>query len=482
MEQMVGQLFQLFVPAAHREAFQTMFLKGLVAAIAGELALQRPDGKEVPVHLALSPVPAEEDNTLCLVVTDLSEYKHRQLEEINAALEQRVAERTALAEHRAVLLQKLAGQLSRTEERERQRLGRIVHDHIQQLLVGAKFNTNVLGNQMDEAARRESLRQVDQLLDESLAACRSLTEELSPPVLYHGTLGQALQWLGQWMQKKHGLSVHLELDGQANPPSEEIRVLLFQAVRELLLNVIRHANVRQVSVTVSRPDTTYVQAEVADSGAGFDPQAAPVQQAVDAGLGLFRVRERLELLGGRMGIDSAPGRGTRITLVAPMELFTDGSTAIATQAQTAASPATPHAVAPAGSDAAGRKIRVLLADDHAVVRDGLGKLLQLQASIEVIGRASDGQQALDMALQLQPDVVVMDVSMPKLNGMEATRQILARLPATHIIGLSMHTEPDIATAMRDAGACAYLTKTSPPEVLVAAIRECPCKPAARPNS
>ena len=115
---------------------------------------------------------------------------------------------------------------------------------------------------------------------------------------------------------------------------------------------------------------------------------------------------------------------------------------------------------------------MLLADDHAVVREGLAGLLQLQPGIDVIGRASDGQQALEMALQLQPDVVVMDVSMPGLSGMEATRQILAQLPTTRIIGLSMHSEPGIATAMRDAGACAYLAKSSQPKDLIAAIRKC----------
>ena len=117
-------------------------------------------------------------------------------------------------------------------------------------------------------------------------------------------------------------------------------------------------------------------------------------------------------------------------------------------------------------------IRVLLADDHAVVRDGLSGLLQRLPGIDVIGRASDGQEAVDMTLQMEPDVVVMDVSMPGLSGMEATCQILAQLPATRVIGLSMHTEPDIATAMLDAGACAYLAKSSQPELLIKAIRAC----------
>ena len=119
----------------------------------------------------------------------------------------------------------------------------------------------------------------------------------------------------------------------------------------------------------------------------------------------------------------------------------------------------------------GRRIRVLLADDSPVMRGGLAHLLQLQADIEVVDQAADGLQAVLMALQLQPDVVVMDVSMPRLSGVEATRRIHSQLPQVRIIGLSMHDEQEIATAMSDAGAAAYMTKMAPPNRLIATIRQ-----------
>jgi two-component system, NarL family, response regulator NreC len=124
----------------------------------------------------------------------------------------------------------------------------------------------------------------------------------------------------------------------------------------------------------------------------------------------------------------------------------------------------------AAGSANGQKLRVLLADDHAVMRDGLARLLQTQPDMEAVGQASDGIQAVEMALHLRPDVVVMDVNMPQLNGMEATYQILSQLPTVRVIGLSMYEEGDVAGAMRQAGAAAYLAKTSPPEALLAAIR------------
>jgi DNA-binding NarL/FixJ family response regulator len=127
-----------------------------------------------------------------------------------------------------------------------------------------------------------------------------------------------------------------------------------------------------------------------------------------------------------------------------------------------ASPAAPAAAAPGA-------VRVVLADDHRIIREGLVWMLAQHPEIAVVGEAADGAEAVELVSQLQPDVVVMDVSMPKLNGIEATHQITGRFPAVRIIGLSMHREPHIEAAMRDAGAVAYACKDDPSEELVAII-------------
>jgi DNA-binding NarL/FixJ family response regulator len=118
----------------------------------------------------------------------------------------------------------------------------------------------------------------------------------------------------------------------------------------------------------------------------------------------------------------------------------------------------------------GQKIRVLLADDHAVLRAGMASLLNDELDIEVVGEACDGQMAVELALDLQPDVILMDVTMPRLNGVEATRRIMAKLPQARIIGLSMHDQASMDMAMRRAGARAYLTKDGQCESLIEAIR------------
>jgi DNA-binding NarL/FixJ family response regulator len=113
---------------------------------------------------------------------------------------------------------------------------------------------------------------------------------------------------------------------------------------------------------------------------------------------------------------------------------------------------------------------VLLADDHKIVRQGLAGLLEIEPDIVVVGEAEDGEEAVELARQLQPDVVIMDVTMPRMSGIEATRLIRRDLANTRVIGLSMHAASDMAGAMCAAGATAYLPKGGPSEDLIAAIR------------
>lgn len=113
--------------------------------------------------------------------------------------------------------------------------------------------------------------------------------------------------------------------------------------------------------------------------------------------------------------------------------------------------------------------RVLVADDHVTVRLGLQQFLNMQTGMEVVGLAADGVEAIEQALQLRPDVIIMDVSMPRMNGIEATGRIKEQLPQVAVIGLSMYDDAGAGHAMRQAGACLYLSKTCP-ELLVAAIR------------
>lgn len=116
-----------------------------------------------------------------------------------------------------------------------------------------------------------------------------------------------------------------------------------------------------------------------------------------------------------------------------------------------------------------RPVRVVIADDHRIVRAGLVALLATSSEIEVVGLAADGIEAIELAETLEPDVVVMDVTMPRLNGIDATRRLHRQRPEMRVIGLSMHDSREILEAMLHAGASRFITKGGPPQSVIDAI-------------
>jgi DNA-binding NarL/FixJ family response regulator len=132
---------------------------------------------------------------------------------------------------------------------------------------------------------------------------------------------------------------------------------------------------------------------------------------------------------------------------------------------------TPSSPVPAIARGDGRRIRVLVADDHAVVRQGLVQMLGQVPGLEVVGEAVDGCDAVEKTRGLHPDVVLIDLSMPRMDGLVATKLITSQMPQVRVIGLSMHAQENAAQQMAEAGASHYLVKDSPIEVIAAAIRE-----------
>ena len=243
------------------------------------------------------------------------------LHELTRTLEARVAERTGELEYRARQLQKLTLELSQAEDRERRRLAEILHDDLQQQLAAAKFHVGIMAGRIrGDAVAAEYAMQVDKMLRDAIETSRSLSHELSPAVMYHGDLGEILEWLANQIHAKHGLVVHVEAYGEVNTESDALKAFLFKAVQEMLFNAVKHARVGEARVRVRRMGR-YICLSVSDRGRGFDPQE--LRQA--AGFGLMSIRERIGLLGGRMRIHSIRGWGSRFVLTVPDGELADGS-------------------------------------------------------------------------------------------------------------------------------------------------------------
>ncbi|MEX2670523.1 MAG: PAS domain S-box protein [Phycisphaeraceae bacterium] len=296
--------------------------EGTIVGLANHTLLIARDGTERPIDDSGAPI-RDGDGQLVgvvLVFRDITErYQAEQaLKDLNNSLEARVAERTAVAEHRMVQLRTLAADLTQAEQRERRRLSQVLHDHLQQMLVAAKLQIATLYEHVVNDAAHQAVTRAEDLLAQSIDTSRSLTVELSPPILYDGGLVAGLHWLSRWMGDKHHLSLEVDADAPAEPAAEDLRVLLFQIARELLFNVVKHAEVEQAALSLRRRKDQAIELCVSDAGQGFDLASdAGSAGSQLSGFGLFSIRERLELIGSSITVQTAPGEGTRVTVIVP---------------------------------------------------------------------------------------------------------------------------------------------------------------------
>jgi len=219
-------------------------------------------------------------------------------------------------------LRHVSAELLQTEERERRRIAIEIHDRIGQALAVSKIQLGALQAEVDSEDSKKKIDDIRGLLSQTIRDTRTLTFELSPPVLYELGLQAALEWLAEIVRKQNGLKVDVAGDGSDRELDAEKRVLLFRTCRELLFNVVKHAGARHARVSL-RGDGAAIMVKISDDGTGFDPDL--FQSGYDpfeSGFGLFSIREQLEHRGGTFEVDSGPGRGSTVTIVMPLAMTT----------------------------------------------------------------------------------------------------------------------------------------------------------------
>ncbi|MGC2063362.1 MAG: PAS domain S-box protein, partial [Thermodesulfovibrionales bacterium] len=213
-------------------------------------------------------------------------------------------------------LRSLTSELSLAEESERRRIATQIHDHIGQTLAITKIRLGALKDSCDRG-HTAPIDEIRALIEKTIQYTKSLTFELSPPILYELGFEATIEWLSEQMQKLHYILFSCENDGKQKPLTREMSILLFQVVRELFMNIVKHSQAHQVLTHIRREgDRLVIQVE--DDGIGFD--ASSIGERVT--FGFFSIRERLKYLGGNLEIEAIPGKGTKITVMSPLALTT----------------------------------------------------------------------------------------------------------------------------------------------------------------
>lgn len=404
---------------------------------------------------------------------DVTERKRTEerLRSFAQELEAHVAKRTEELTQLHSRLRALSTELNLTEQRERKRLATDLHDYLTQLLALVCMKLSQIKRLTPQSAQSE-IAQTESVVNEALIYTRTLVAQLSPPVLHEFGLPVALRWLAEQMIRQE-LSVEVRqfVPDRVTLPEDQA-VLLFQSVRELLINVRKHARTHQAVMTIEQSEDDLC-ITIRDEGAGADLAAATATNQLSPSsskFGLFSIRERMLAIGGRLEIDSSPGRGMTSRLILPLvHRSIDEDRKIHGQHSQW------HRHGESGDQDAAA-IRVLLVDDHQMIREGLRGLLYGHEDLTIVGEACDGEEALSLTDRLRPDCVLMDVNMPRMDGIEATRRLKAAFGGTVVIGLSVNASREVETAMRRAGVDHFLSKEAPIEEIYRTILATTRKP------
>jgi PAS domain S-box-containing protein len=327
---LVGQMFSRFI---HREDQDVWYLHckrllGTGDSQSFQLRMVKNDGGKfyVNIECLLTKDCPEELKAIRIVAVDTTELRRSEeaLRQANITLEQIVSERTYKVGQQNVQLQKLALELSSVEDRERQRLAMILHDDLQQRLVSLRFKIwDIVPKDRVDKHVEKNIADFEKDIAESITISRALSIDLSPPVLYKHGLTAALTWLAKDNETRHGLFVKLNLEKEAEPENAALASVLFRTVKELLFNIVKHADVRSAHLE-TRLEDNMILIRVMDTGKGFDVSAFQAGEMTNEKFGLFSIGERIHIFGGKIRIDSEPGKGCRVNISITKSFPSDG--------------------------------------------------------------------------------------------------------------------------------------------------------------
>ena len=446
LEKFIGSPLHNFVSGSDAEFLKTLILGAKLASTRGEIRLARKDGKPRTIRLTMTPNRELGIEAICAVATELTE-----IVDANEAL--RVTETS---------LRQLSARLLQLQDEERRRIARDLHDVTGQKVAVLSMSLDRLARQADEhkPEARESIKESRDIVAQIGEEIRTLSYILHPPLLDECGLASAVHWYAEGFEKRSGIKLEVTVNGNLPRLPIDAETTLFRVVQESLTNVHRYSGSSVAKINISNEDGE-VRLEIIDHGHGNKTgrARAKLDGSAPLGVGIPGMRERLHQLGGGLTVDFG-ANGTRVTATLPVKKAGDGEL-------TGESPTSLSLAIHSAQDA---RRRILIADDHELMRRGLRGLIESHDEWAVCGEAVEGSEAVRKAGELEPDLVIMDVNLPGLSGINAAMQIRQARQAAKILFFTVHDSEEVLREIVDVGAHGYVAKSRASQDLVEAVR------------
>jgi two-component system, NarL family, sensor kinase len=448
LEKFIGAPLNDFVFGEDRELLAQLIADANIHIVRGEIRLDSHRQRPRTIRLTLSPVREQGVHTICVVATELTE-----LIETNEAL--RVSE---------LSLRQLSARLLKLQDEERRRIARDLHDTTGQKIA-------VLSMTLDRLAKLVDARKVDvkDALTESRDVVGKIGEEirtlsylLHPPLLDECGLASAVLWYAEGFKKRSGIHLNVAIDEELVRLTTDAETALFRVLQESLTNVHRYSGSPSAEIRIFQ-SARKVHLEIIDHGKGVKAgtDRPSFAGAPTLGVGIPGMRERIRQLGGQLEVEFSD-EGTRVQASLPMEASAEESVL---QSSSEIFRDNDN-----GRQRPKVRKRILIADDHEVMRRGVRGLVESQEEWSVCGEAIEGNEAISKTRELHPDLLILDVSMPGVSGIDAALQILKDDPNIKILFFTMHDTPQMMREISNVGAWGYVAKARAGNDLVDAVR------------
>ena len=446
LEKFIGAPLNDFVFGEDRELLATLIADAGINIVRGEIRLDSHRQRPRTIRLTLSPVREQGVHTICVVATELTE-----LIETNEAL--RVSE---------LSLRQLSARLLKLQDEERRRIARDLHDTTGQKIAVLSMTLDRLAKLVDtrKADVKDALAESRDVVGKIGEEIRTLSYLLHPPLLDECGLASAVLWYAEGFKKRSGIHLSVSIDEELVRLTTDAETALFRVLQESLTNVHRYSGSPSAEIRIFQ-SASKVHLEIVDHGKGVKAgtERPAFAGAPTLGVGIPGMRERIRQLGGQLEVEFS-NEGTRVYASLPTEAFTEESGPFRDKENFQGN----------GRQRPVVRRRILIADDHEVMRRGVRGLVESQEEWSVCGEAIEGNEAISKTRELHPDLLILDVSMPGVSGIEAALQILKDDPNMKILFFTMYDSPQMMREISNVGAWGYVAKARAGNDLVDAVR------------